>query len=231
MKNVIKFTVSAAAILGGALVAAPAMAQGAPTVSGNVAIVTDYRFRGVSFSGNEFAVQGGIDLGWESGFYVGTWASSIQTLTSNDEIELDLYAGYGGDLGSSGLTYDFGVVAYTYPGTSNFSDTWYPEIYASVSGAAGVAGWTLGAAYAPDVTDALGQDNMYFYGDLEVPFGESPFYAMAHVGYEDGAFGNDKIDYLGGIGASFAGIDLSVAYVDADNGVSDAVVLSIGSSW
>ena len=66
-------------------IAAPAMAQseeeeetGPVTVSANVALTTDYRFRGVSLSAGDPAIQGGIDVGHESGFYVGTWASSIE---------------------------------------------------------------------------------------------------------------------------------------------------------
>lgn len=230
MKNFIKLGVSAAAICGGMLAAAPAMAQGAPTVSGNVALTTDYRFRGVTFSGNEPAIQGGIDLAWDQGFYVGTWASSIQNFSSNDEIELDLYGGYAGEFGN-GLGYDIGVIAYTYPGTSNFSDTWYPEIYASVSGSAGIASWTVGGAYTPD-TDNVATDNWYVYLDGEVPLGDSPFFAMAHVGYEDGFFA-DKIDYSAGLGVSAAGLDFSVAYVgfDADLVDDDAIVVTLGSSW
>lgn len=231
MKTLIKLGVSAAAICGGMLAAAPAMAQGTPTISGNVALTTDYRFRGVSLSGNEPAIQGGIDASWDSGFYVGTWASSIQTFTgSNDEIELDLYAGYAGELGN-GLGFDVGVLAYTYPGAHNFGDTWYPEIYASIGGDVGVASWTVGAAYAPD-TDNLTTDNIYLYLDGSMPLGDSPFYAMAHAGYEDGFF-SDKFDWSAGLGVAGHGLDLSVAYVgfDADLVDDDAVVVTLSSAW
>ena len=59
-----------------ALSATPAFAQEtAPpppvTVSGSVALVSDYRFRGVSQSDEEAAIQGGITLTHESGFYAG----------------------------------------------------------------------------------------------------------------------------------------------------------------
>lgn len=230
MKTMIKIGVSALAIGGGLLAAAPAMAQGAPTVSGNVNLTTDYRFRGVSLSGNEPAIQGGVDLGWDSGFYVGTWGSSIQTFSSNDEIELDFYAGYAGQFGN-GLGFDLGVIAYTYPGASSFGDTWYPELYGSIGGDAGVASWTIGAAYAPE-TDNLTTDNFYGYVEGQVPFGASPFYATAHVGYEDGFF-SDKFDWSAGLGVSAAGLNFSVAYVgfDADLVDDDAIVVSIGSSW
>jgi uncharacterized protein (TIGR02001 family) len=232
MKNVIKLTVSAAAILGGAFVAAPAMAQGAPTVSGNVSLVTDYRFRGVTLSDNSPAIQGGVDLGWESGFYTGAWASSISS--ADDSIELDLYAGFGNELGDSGLSYDVGVLLYTYPGydSDNFGDSIYPEIYGSLSGALNIVNWTVGAAYAPD-TDNISDDNIYLFTDLEVPFGESPFFATGHLGFEDGAFGSEKFDWGAGVGASALGLDFGLSYVgfDSDFGSDDGIVLSVGSSW
>lgn len=64
----------------------------AAEVSGNVALGSEYFFRGVNQSGGE-ALSGGFDVAFDSGFYVGTWASSIDF--SNGP-ELDYYAGYGG---------------------------------------------------------------------------------------------------------------------------------------
>lgn len=66
-----KFYVAAAASL--VLTAAPAFAEDtAPpppiTVSGSVALVSDYRFRGVSQTDEEAAIQGGITVAHESGF-------------------------------------------------------------------------------------------------------------------------------------------------------------------
>lgn len=61
------------------LAAMPAAAQEEPpkpvTVSGNVALVSDYRFRGVSQSDKEVALQGGATVTHESGVYAGAWAS------------------------------------------------------------------------------------------------------------------------------------------------------------
>ena len=69
--------------------ATPAMAQSEDeaasssiTASANVALTTDYRFRGISQSGGDPALQGGFDVAHDSGFYVGTWASSILNSTS-----------------------------------------------------------------------------------------------------------------------------------------------------
>src|SRR5690606_18219781 len=63
----------AATVLASAVAATPALAQetGEFTISGNATLVTDYRFRGFSLSDGDFAVQGGVDVGHSSGFYVG----------------------------------------------------------------------------------------------------------------------------------------------------------------
>ena len=59
-----------------AAVASPAFAEDtapppAVTVNGTAAIVSDYRFRGISQSNKRFAVQGSITVAHESGVYGG----------------------------------------------------------------------------------------------------------------------------------------------------------------
>ena len=79
-------------------------------VSGNIALGTEYFFRGIDQSGGE-AVSGGFDVGFDSGFYVGTWASSIDF---SGGLELDYYAGFGGSISDS-VSYDIGYLFYGYP--------------------------------------------------------------------------------------------------------------------
>src|SRR5690606_7575411 len=76
-------------------------------VSTNIAVVSNYLFRGVSQTDGSPAVQGGIDFEHASGFYAGTWASNVDF---GDEIsyELDLYAGFAGSMNDLG--YDVGYV-------------------------------------------------------------------------------------------------------------------------
>ncbi|HUD29971.1 MAG TPA: TorF family putative porin, partial [Novosphingobium sp.] len=73
----VRGAIAATLLAGTALSAAPAFAQDAEapseiTVTGSAAVTTDYRFRGVSQSGGDFAIQGGITVSHASGFYVGT---------------------------------------------------------------------------------------------------------------------------------------------------------------
>ena len=94
-------------VLRTAIFAATAMSGAsamAAEVSGNVAIGSDYFFRGFDQSLGE-ALSGGFDVGFESGLYVGVWGSSVDDFTSSGGLELDYYAGYGGSFSDS-VSYD-----------------------------------------------------------------------------------------------------------------------------
>ena len=66
-------------------------------------VVTDYRYRGISQSRLKPALQGGVDFAHKSGFYLGTWASTIKWIKDaggDAPVELDLYGGYKGTAGA-----------------------------------------------------------------------------------------------------------------------------------
>ena len=225
-----------------ATVALPAYAQDteAPkpvTVSGNVSLVSDYRFRGVSQSDEEMAVQGGITVAHESGFYVGTWASNLAGWGTfgGANMELDLIGGFKREV-TPGLTLDVGLTWYMYPG--GFSDTDFAEPYVKVSGTLGPANLLVGVAYAPK-QEALGrwsftgansqdvaaglddfdapndkEDNLYLWLDASSAIPNTPLTLKAHVGYSDGNPG------LGPNGTSVAPTG---KYVDWMGGVDLAV--------
>jgi uncharacterized protein (TIGR02001 family) len=212
-----------------------AQAQTAPEVEANVAFVSDYRFRGVSLSDETLALQGGLDLGFDSGLYVGAWGSSIEQV-GDSEVEVDLYAGYGAEL-TEGLSFDVGVLAYVYPGQE---DTAYGEVYASLTGATGIVESSVGVAYAPEQDNIGNDDNLYVFYSGSAPLGESGLGLVFGVGYETGAFGDpdgdgdDKIDWTLGLTASGYGLDWGLAYVDTSEegeGVESQVVLSVGKSF
>lgn len=78
----------------------------------NVAMTTDYRFRGISNS-DGFAVQGGMDWGYE-GMFLGAWASNTEFSDAN--VELDIYGGYS--WAWSGLDFTVQGIYYMFPGES-----------------------------------------------------------------------------------------------------------------
>jgi uncharacterized protein (TIGR02001 family) len=87
--------------------------------SSNVAFTSDYYVRGISQNFHKPALQGGFDVEHSSGFSAGIWASNISANTFPDaSLEIDYYAGFGGEIGESGVGYSVGVIAYTYPGGS-----------------------------------------------------------------------------------------------------------------
>ncbi|WP_066556035.1 TorF family putative porin [Croceicoccus bisphenolivorans] len=240
-------SIFAATILAGtALTAAPALAQDSDiTVSANVALTTDYRFRGVSFSGGDFAVQGGVDVGHSSGFYVGTWASSLEEDGGYGSTEVDIYGGWSGALTDT-VSVDVGLLYYMYP-NSGAGDFDYLEPYASVTGAVGPAEVTVGVAYAFDQNsldfgaDGGTDDNLYIYGDLGFGIPETPVSFSAHLGYTDGALSYDyddtSFDWSVGASVGFKGLELGVAYVGVEGPDSypyrtdDTVVATLSASF
>ena len=110
----------ALAMVAGAFTAPAAIAEG--EFSGNVALTTDYVWRGFSQNSENPAIQGGFDYA-NGAFYAGTWASIVDFGGAN--MELDLYGGFAGET-NAGLSWDVGVIGYVYPDTSDLD---FVEIY------------------------------------------------------------------------------------------------------
>lgn len=228
----------AAVLAMSASTAAAQEAEGGPiTVSGSVGLVSDYRYRGVSQSDEEMALQGGITISHESGAYAGTWGSNLAGWGTfgGPNLELDLFAGYKFEP-MPGLSVDAGVTVYTYPGGA--SRTTFAEPYVKVSGTVGPASVLGGLAYAPKQT-AIGnysntpqsrgqkQDNFYIWGDVSGTIPGTPLILKGHLGYSDGNPGlgpngtsvaptGKYADWLLGVDLPLGPITLGVAYVDTD---------------
>ena len=98
---------------------APAAAKSPHVITGNVALVTDYRFRGISQTFGKPALQGGIDYAHEpTGIYLGNWNSNVNEGAGfpQGNLEMDFYGGWKKAFGDFGL--DLGAIYYYYPGTS-----------------------------------------------------------------------------------------------------------------
>lgn len=95
--------------------AVPDSARSPHTLTGNVTIVTDYRFRGISQTYRNAAIQGGFDYSHASGFYLGNWDSNVasQVYTGGAGIEMDVYGGYKRSFGK--FAFDIGYLYYHYP--------------------------------------------------------------------------------------------------------------------
>lgn len=211
------------------LAATPALAEdeaAAPapdfTVTGAVTGVSEYRFRGVSLSDEDPALQGTINLNHSSGFYVGTWASSLAGFGDfgGSHVEVDLYAGYGTEI-APGVKVDAGVLYYWYPGVDGF-DTDFFEPYASITGSIGPVTVKAGGAFAPSQNAIGDESNLYLYVDPSVGIPGTPITLKAHLGHSSGdsilTLGDDKY-WDWSIGADvklFGPLTASVSYVDTD---------------
>lgn len=234
----------------GLSLATPAMAQSGDevasdfTVSANVALTTDYRFRGVSLSGGDPALQGGFDVAHDSGFYVGTWASSMDGGAAYGDLELDIYAGWSGNL-SDAVSVDVGVLYYLYPTEDLGLDTDYIEPYASVGVNFGPAEATFGVAYAPEQDSLGGDDNLYLYTDVGFGLPGTPLTVTGHLGYTDGSLAppllagttdDTGLDWSLGASVAQGNFEVGVAYVGVegpaiDGFTDDAIVGTISASF
>lgn len=129
----------------------------AQNVSANVAVTSDYVFRGVSQTGEAPAIQAGVDL-THGLAYAGAWGTNVD-FGDDTDAELDLYAGVRPRFG--GFDWDFGVVGYFYTGQPDGADYDYIELKAAASRAIGPA--TVGAAvfWSPDFFGASEDEATY----------------------------------------------------------------------
>lgn len=220
-----------------ALTATPALADEveAPasdfTFSGYVTGVTDYRFRGLSYSGGDFAIQGSLNVNHSSGFYIGTWASSLEqdAFDIYGSTEVDIYGGWTGEV-AKGVTADVGLTYYSYP-NGTVGDANILEPYASLSTTMGPVSAKVGVNYAWEQDSLGGQDNLYVFSDLGYTIADTGVSLSAHLGYTDGILSPKTLtgvstgggfDYS--VGASYNITDklsVGVSYVGADGASID----------
>ncbi len=216
-------TIAAVLALSTAVVAPAAYADEAEssdiTITGNVALTSQYRLRGISQTDEDIALQGGITVAHSSGFYVGTWASNLagQGSFGGDNLELDLIAGYTKAVG--GVTLDGGVVYYVYPGTGGDFD--FLDIYGAVSFPLGPVNTKLAAYYAPKDKAIGSKDNLWVYSDFAFPISDTPLTLKAHVGYTSGGSAlagpsGHYLDYAVGADIAFKNLTLNVSYIDTN---------------
>lgn len=179
--------------------------------SANLGYASEYHFRGILQKNS--SANGGIDFE-TGGFYAGTWAADV-----GDGLEVDLYGGYGADVGAVSLS--VGFTGYYY--TGDFDDT-----YQEINLGAGFGGLSL------DV--AVGQ-----YENFDGPTADYTYYALSYEksGFY-GKYAGFTQDFDGeyfefGYGTTIADIDLGVSLIFAnDDLVGDAeesIVFTIGKSF
>jgi uncharacterized protein (TIGR02001 family) len=221
---------SFAALTGLLLVtAAPALAQDEPkafTVTGGATLVTDYRFRGISQTDKDFAVQGTFTVAHESGIYATVWGSSVDDyVAAGSDQEIDLSAGFKKTFG--GTTVDIGGLYYYYPGAEKIVPGYasdFLELYGSVAQTFGPVTGKVLVAYAPK-SSALDygfgkEDNLYANASLSGGIPGTPVSVSAGVGRTfTRSFLSGGIKYTDwSLGASYTTgpLTFGVSYVDTN---------------
>ena len=86
-------------------------------LTGSLALLSDYRFRGISQTWQGAEVQGGVELALPKGWYLGTSLSNVSTNSygQGQGLEHDIYGGWRGEVAPDWLL-DSGLLQYRYPG-------------------------------------------------------------------------------------------------------------------
>lgn len=126
---------------------ASAQQAAAPSpVTGNMTLVSEYRFRGIDQTAGKPAIQGGFDYSHSSGVYLGNWNSNVSQGAGypGGSIEMDFYGGYKKAFGDIGL--DVGAIYYYYPG-SDASFLFNPHSASTNSGTVHNTEFYIGASW------------------------------------------------------------------------------------
>ncbi len=216
--NTFKKTTFALAI---ATLAGGAMAESAPApapepekspITANVTITNDYRYRGISQSNFQPAIQGGFDYAHESGFYIGNWNSSISWISDSygysgsavgknsagkavsAPVEMDFYAGFKKELIGPGFATDLGVLQYYYPSNGSPWTQISPqaanpnstEIYVAQNFTFGALSGFVKVSYSVTTLFGFANSSGSYYPDLTVNY-DTGFWGLTlngHVGYQ-----------------------------------------------
>ena len=213
-------------------------------VSGNIALTTDYKFRGISQSDSAPSVQGGFDIAFDNGAYVGTWGAAVDFDCAidtcgglNGGIELDYYAGFASDISDS-VSFDIGYIYYDYPQDEGLLGD-YGEIYGSLS----FGDFGIGMNYSDEYWGETGKFT-YTYATYSMALSESVALDLLvgsgdydEAGYLDGA--TEHMNWSVALSTSAGGLDFAITYEDTDLDKEDAygydwadaaLILSIGKS-
>jgi len=199
----------------------------AAETSANIAFTTDYRYRGVSQTDRDFALQGGFDTAFDNGFYLGTWASNVDNFNPNPingdngaQAEIDFYGGYGFDLNDY-WALDFNTLYYYYPGASTAganNEIDFVEFTPGISYSDDNMSASFSVSYSPDFYNESGT-GLYYNTSFEFPLADY-LTLGAHAGYQtvedNELYFEDYADWSVSLGTSLVGLDWSVSYIDTD---------------
>jgi uncharacterized protein (TIGR02001 family) len=186
-------------------------------MTGNVALTSDYRYRGLSQSRLAPALQGGADYTHNpSGLYAGVWGSTIKWIDDiggDSLIEIDLYGGKRGEIAPS-ITYDVGGLYYVYPSDGLQTKATTFEVYGQVGWGPGYIKYSHATTNLFGTADSKGSGYLDIGANVEIASGLT---LNIHAGHQRVA--NNSIysysDYKVGVTKDFGVAAVSLALIKA----------------
>ena len=200
-----------------ALLTQPAWAQQhvALDFSGNIEAATDYRFRGYSRSLENPVLQANLDAAFPVSGSTSLFLGGTGVLTNDNpdygSFQAQAYAGLEKQISMFRLT--LGGRSYLFPDVSGKD---YIEFFGSGQAQLGPLSAKLGVAFAPDQDNYGGKRGVYVYSDLGAGIPGTPLTIATHLGWEDNAFFDSKLDWSLGLTYVRSPFSMSIAYVDAN---------------
>lgn len=197
------FPVAIAALFGSTI--------GVADISGNLGVTSNYLWRGITQTNDKAAVSGGIDYTNDSGFYMGSWISNVESGN-----ETDFYLGING--ASETIEYTLGAIYYHY---SQFDDADFAEIHADIS----INQFSAGVAYTPwgqanDKTSLFVEGDLYYYLSYGFSLQDNwnLSFTVGHYDYENDGIAGDAYTHgqvdLGKSLGKYGDVNLSASKTD-----------------
>ena len=131
----------------------------AASISANATLQSDYTWEGMTQNNGDASINGGLDVEFDSGFYVGTWVAAV-----GSGAEVDYYGGLAGEMGD--ISYDIGYIKFDYPAVAGGGSD-FEEAYLGL----GFGDFGLSFASGQDsATDNI--EISYGFGDFGFAYGE-----------------------------------------------------------
>lgn len=204
--------------LGIGLAGAQEQAKPDNEVSFNAALTSDYRYRGISQSRLDPALQGGADYVHNpTGLYAGTWLSTIKwtkDLGGSGDIEWDIYGGKRGNL-SADITYDVGGLYYFYPSNGLHPNANTFELYGQLGYGPAYVKYSHALTNLFGTADSKGSGYLDVGANVDVGSG---FTLNLHAGRQNVRHNGSLSynDYKIGVTKDFGVATVALAWVKAD---------------
>lgn len=215
----------------------PALSQDAPAegpiaITGEAALVSDYRYRGISLSGDGPAFQLEVYASHDTGLYSSFFASTIEEYGHDDDgdgatWEVDYAIGYAFDV--AGMSADVSVAYYTYPDASDVS---YFVIPMSLTAEVSDMVLTAGFEHTPAQGNLGDLSGSYVWLSADRPVSET-MGLTGWVGFEDGTWAPEgKFDWGATVYRSFGPASVGLTYADTDSvDGSSSLILELRASF